>query len=72
MPSRTRAQAECHPKLQAMCWRRPARMGMCAFSFSSDALQSQSETPHARGGVTMAPFQLRLEPAEVVLATDKV
>eukprot|EP00962_Isochrysis_galbana_P059533 scaffold33187_cov111-Isochrysis_galbana.AAC.1 len=28
-------------------------------------------TPRARGGVTMAPLQLRLEPTEVVLATDK-
>eukprot|EP00962_Isochrysis_galbana_P026229 scaffold8116_cov97-Isochrysis_galbana.AAC.1 len=28
-------------------------------------------TPRARGGGTMAPLQLRLEPTEVVLATDK-
>eukprot|EP00962_Isochrysis_galbana_P046001 scaffold18338_cov122-Isochrysis_galbana.AAC.3 len=28
-------------------------------------------TPRARGGVTMEPLQLRLEPTEVVLATDK-
>jgi len=28
-------------------------------------------TPRARGGVTMAPLQLRLEPTEMVLAMDK-
>eukprot|EP00962_Isochrysis_galbana_P027233 scaffold8537_cov146-Isochrysis_galbana.AAC.2 len=32
---------------------------------------SWKTTPRARGGVTMAPLQLRLEPTEVVLATDK-
>eukprot|EP00962_Isochrysis_galbana_P033000 scaffold10960_cov115-Isochrysis_galbana.AAC.1 len=31
----------------------------------------KNTTPRARGGVTMAPLQLRLEPTEVVSAMDK-
>eukprot|EP00962_Isochrysis_galbana_P000854 scaffold249_cov132-Isochrysis_galbana.AAC.8 len=34
-------------------------------------LLEKKTTPRARGGVTMAPRQLRLEPTEVVSATDK-
>eukprot|EP00962_Isochrysis_galbana_P012752 scaffold3614_cov123-Isochrysis_galbana.AAC.12 len=30
----------------------------------------EKTTPRARGGVTMAPLQLRLEPTEVVSTTD--
>eukprot|EP00962_Isochrysis_galbana_P027084 scaffold8475_cov124-Isochrysis_galbana.AAC.5 len=38
---------------------------------SPPGVECGKTTPRARGGVTMAPLQLRLEPTEVVLATDK-
>eukprot|EP00962_Isochrysis_galbana_P046195 scaffold18493_cov114-Isochrysis_galbana.AAC.1 len=44
-------------------------MGGCGVLLS--LVREKKTTPRARGGVTMAPLQLRLEPTEVVLATDK-
>eukprot|EP00962_Isochrysis_galbana_P010450 scaffold2882_cov100-Isochrysis_galbana.AAC.1 len=38
---------------------------------SSSPTTTGKTTPRARGGVTMAPLQLRLEPTEMVLAMDK-
>eukprot|EP00962_Isochrysis_galbana_P023080 scaffold6931_cov119-Isochrysis_galbana.AAC.15 len=34
-------------------------------------MRCKNTTPRARGGVTMAPLQLRLEPTEVVSAMNK-
>eukprot|EP00962_Isochrysis_galbana_P034233 scaffold11559_cov128-Isochrysis_galbana.AAC.4 len=41
---------------------------LCAITpYSYCAVLYSYRTPRARGGVTMAPLQLRLEPTEVVL-----
>eukprot|EP00962_Isochrysis_galbana_P008734 scaffold2430_cov137-Isochrysis_galbana.AAC.6 len=45
--------------------------GCVLFEWWSFVVVWKKTTPRARGGVTMAPLQLRLEPTEVVLATDK-